>query len=114
ALLLGENYARTLGLNFNRTRYMVIISTSILAGCITAFAGPIAFIGLAVPHIAKLSFRSSDHKVLFGATIILGAAIMLLCDILCQIPGTDIMLPVNAVSSVIGAPIVVWLLLGKR
>jgi iron complex transport system permease protein len=114
ALLLGENYARTLGLNFNRTRFLVITSTSILAGSITAFAGPIAFIGLAVPHIAKLSFKSSDHRTLFIATIILGASIMLLCDILCQIPGTDITLPVNAVSSVIGAPIVVWLLLGKR
>lgn len=114
SLLLGETYARSLGMNISRTKFLIILSSSILAGSITAFAGPIAFIGLAVPHIAKLSFRSSDHRVLFSGTLLFGAGLMLVCDILCLVPGTDIILPINAISSMIGAPIVVWLLLGKR
>ena len=89
---------------------IIIIATSILAGSITAFAGPIAFIGLAVPHISKLVFRTSDHKILFGATLLFGGIITLFCDILSQIPGTEIILPINAVTSIIGAPVVIWLL----
>ncbi len=111
ALLLGENYARSLGINYPKTQRIIIITTSILAGSITAFAGPIAFIGLAVPHIARLIFKTSQHTILFWATLILGAIIMLLCDILSQPPGTDLMLPINAITSIIGAPVVIWLLL---
>ncbi|MBS7787425.1 iron ABC transporter permease [Flavobacterium sp. CYK-55] len=111
ALLLGENYARSLGINYPKTQTIIIIATSILAGSITAFTGPIAFIGLAVPHIARLIFKTSQHRILFWATIILGAIIMLLCDILSQPPGTDLMLPINAITSIIGAPVVIWLLL---
>lgn len=113
-LLLGENYARSLGLNFNKTRLIIIFATSILAGSITAFAGPIAFIGLAVPHIAKLVFRTSNHYTLFWSTLLIGAIIMLVCDSICQLPGSEITLPINAITSIIGAPVVIWLLVRKR
>ncbi len=114
ALLLGENYAKSLGLNYKRTQLMIILATSILAGGITAFAGPIAFVGLAVPHICKLVFQTSNHNVLFWGTLLFGAAIMLLCDIFSQIPGTEITLPINAITSIVGAPVVIWLLVRKR
>jgi iron complex transport system permease protein len=114
ALLLGENYARSLGVNYKRTRLIIIIATSILAGSITAYAGPIAFIGLAVPHIAKLVFQTSNHTILFWATLLLGAIIMLICDSISQLPGSDLTLPINAVTSIFGAPIVIWLLVRKR
>ena len=114
ALLLGENYARSLGMNYKRTRLIIIFATSILAGSITAYAGPIAFIGLAVPHIAKLVFQTSNHTILFWATLLLGAIIMLICDSISQLPGSDLTLPINAVTSIFGAPIVIWLLVRKR
>ena len=114
ALLLGENYAKSLGINYKKSQLIIIFATSILAGSITAFAGPIAFIGLAVPHIAKLSFQSSNHTVLFWSTLLFGAIIMLICDIFTQIPGSDITLPINAITSIIGAPIVIWLLVRKK
>jgi iron complex transport system permease protein len=113
-MLLGENYARSLGMNFKSTRLIIILATSILAGSITAFAGPIAFIGLAVPHIAKLIFQTSNHRILFWSTLLLGAIIMLICDCLSQLPGSDLTLPINAVTSIFGAPIVIWLLIRKR
>jgi len=114
ALLLGENYARSLGVNIKKSRNVIILATSILAGSITAFAGPIAFIGLAVPHIAKLVFQTSSHLILFWATLLFGAMIMLFCDMLSQFPSSDLTLPINAVTSIIGAPVVIWLLLRKR
>ena len=114
ALLLGEKYAKSLGVNFKKTRYIIIFATSILAGSITAFVGPIAFIGLAVPHIAKLLFQTSNHFILFWSTLLIGAIILLFCDIIAQCPGQDITLPINAVTSIIGAPIVIWLLVRKR
>jgi iron complex transport system permease protein len=114
ALLLGENYAQSMGLNFKRTRFIIIIATSILAGSITAYAGPIAFIGLAVPHIAKLLFQTSNHSILYWSTLLLGAAIMLICDAVSQMPGMDITLPINAITSLLGAPIVIWLIVRKR
>lgn len=114
ALLLGENYAKSLGLNYKKSRIIIILATSILAGSITAFAGPIAFIGLAVPHIAKLVFQTSNHTILFWSTILFGALIMLICDSISQLPGSDITLPINAVTSIFGAPIVIWLLIRKR
>ena len=113
-LLLGENYARSLGMNYKKTRLIIIFATSILAGSITAYAGPIAFIGLAVPHIAKLTFQTSNHYVLFWSTLLYGAIIMLICDSISQVPGSDITLPINAVTSIFGAPIVIWLLIRKR
>ena len=114
ALLLGENYARSLGMNYKKTRMIIIFATSILTGSITAFAGPIAFIGLAVPHIAKMVFQTSNHTILFWCTLLFGAIIMLVCDSISQLPGSDITLPINAVTSLFGAPIVIWLLIRKR
>jgi iron complex transport system permease protein len=114
ALLLGENYAKSMGLNFNKARLIIILATSILAGSITAYAGPIAFIGLAVPHIAKLVFQTSNHTVLFWSTLLFGAAIMLICDVVSQMPGMEITLPINAITSILGAPVVIWLLVRKR
>lgn len=114
ALLLGENYAKSVGLNFKKARFIIIIATSILAGSITAFAGPIAFIGLAVPHIAKLLFQTSNHKTLFFSTLLLGGILMLICDIISQMPYLSITLPINAITSIMGAPVVIWLLIGKK
>nr|WP_315244358.1 iron ABC transporter permease [uncultured Flavobacterium sp.] len=114
ALLLGENYAKSMGLNFKKARLIIIFATSILAGSITAFAGPIAFIGLAVPHIAKLTFQTSNHMILFWSTLLFGAIIVLFCDIVSQMPGFDVTLPINAITSIIGAPVVIWLLVRKR
>ena len=114
ALLLGENYAISMGLNIKKSRYIIIIATSVLAGSITAFAGPIAFVGLAVPHLSKLLFQTSNHKILFWSTLQIGAIIMLFCDMVSQLPGFDFTLPINAITSIIGAPIVIWLLMRKR
>lgn len=114
ALLLGENYAKSMGLNYKKAQLLIIFATSILAGSITAFAGPIAFIGLAVPHIAKLTFQTSNHAILYWSTFFYGAIIMLFCDIASQFPGLDTTLPINAITSIIGAPVVVWLLMKKR
>ena len=114
ALLLGENYAKSMGLNYKKSRLLIILATSVMAGSITAFAGPIAFIGLAVPHIAKLVFQTSNHKVLFWSTLLFGAIIMLICDSISQVPGKDFSLPINAVTSLFGAPIVIWLLVRKK
>ena len=114
ALLLGENYAKSLGLNINKSRRTLIFATSILAGSITAFAGPIAFVGLAVPHLAKLLFQMSNHRILFWSTIQIGAIIMLFCDMVSQMPGLDFTLPINAITSIVGAPVVIWLLVRKN
>jgi iron complex transport system permease protein len=114
ALLLGEKYAQSIGINYKKTRFLIIIATSILAGSITAFAGPIAFIGLAVPHIAKLVFQTSNHLVLFWSTLLFGAIVMLCCDTIAQVPGNDLTLPINAITSFFGAPIVIWLLVRKK
>jgi iron complex transport system permease protein len=114
ALLLGENYAKSMGVNYSNTKLTIIVATSILAGSITAFAGPIAFVGLAVPHITKLVFQTSKHYILFFGTILFGGIIMLFCDIASQIPGTNIILPINAITSIVGAPVVIWLLVRKK
>ena len=113
-LLLGENYAKSLGLNYAKARFTIILATSILAGSITAFAGPIAFVGLAVPHIAKLVFQTSNHLILFWSTVLFGAMIMLICDSISQLPNSAIVIPINAITSILGAPIVIWLLIRKR
>jgi len=113
-LLLGENYAKSLGLNYAKARFIIILATSILAGSITAFAGPIAFVGLAVPHIAKLVFQTSNHLILFWSTVLFGAMIMLICDSISQLPNSAIVIPINAITSILGAPIVIWLLIRKR
>lgn len=113
-LLLGENYAKSLGLNIKQSRLLIIIATSLLAGTITAFAGPIAFIGLAIPHITRQIFNTSNHKILLPAVFIIGAIVMLFCDSIAQLPTSDYLLPINAITSLVGAPIVIWLLVRKR
>jgi iron complex transport system permease protein len=114
SLLLGENYAKSLGINVKRNRNIILIITSVLTGVITAFAGPIAFIGLAVPHIARMIFTTSNHKILIPAVVILGAIIMLICDAIAQLPTSEFTLPINAITSLFGAPIVIWLLIRKK
>ncbi len=113
ALLLGENYAESLGLNLKRARMLIIINTSLLAGTITAFCGPIAFIGLAVPHIARMLFNTGNHLLLTPLVILLGSILLLVFDVLAQLPGMQETLPINAVTSIFGAPFVIWLILRK-
>ena len=114
SLLIGENYSKSLGINIKKNRTIILVITSLLTGVTTAFAGPIAFIGLAVPHITKLVFKTSDHTILLPAVAILGAIILLVCDMVAQLPTSEFTLPINAVTSLIGAPIVIWLLLRKK
>lgn len=114
ALLLGENYAQSLGVHLKKSRYQIIIGTGLLAGAITAFAGPIAFIGLAVPHLSRQIFKTTDHKILIPAVLFCGAILMLLCDSVAQLPGSNSVLPINAITSIFGAPVVIWLLVRKR
>jgi iron complex transport system permease protein len=111
-LLLGDNYARGLGVSVIQTRFLIILSTGLLAGGITAFTGPIAFIGVAIPHIARGIFNTSIHKILIPATILCGASLLLICDILSQLPTYT--LPINTISSLFGAPIILWIILKKK
>lgn len=113
-LLLGENYAKSMGLNLKQSRLIIIIATSLLAGTITAFAGPIAFIGLAIPHMTRQIFHTSNHKILLPAVFLFGAIVMLICDSIAQLPTSDYTLPINAITSLVGAPVVIWLLVRKR
>lgn len=114
SLLLGENYAKSMGLSITKSRLLLLLATSLLAGSATAFAGPIAFIGLAVPHLVRLVFGTSNHKMLLPMVVVFGAIIMLLCDSIAQVPNSTVTLPINAVTSLFGAPIVVWLLVRKQ
>lgn len=113
-LLLGENYARTMGLNIRRTRLMVTLTTVLLAGTVTAYCGPIGFVGLAVPHVARMLFREADHRVLVPATMLCGTTIMLLCDIASSLPVSDLSLPINTVSALVGIPIVIIVIFRNR
>jgi len=114
ALLLGEEYARSLGLNVRRARIWIILSASLLAGASTAFCGPIWFIGVAVPHLARFLFRTADHRLLMPAVVLLGAGLALLADLLAQMPGSQRVLPLNVVMSLFGVPIVLWIILRLR
>lgn len=111
-LLLGENYARGLGVPIMQTRFLIVIATGLLAGGITAFTGPIAFVGVAIPHIARGIFRTSSHKILLPATVLCGASLLLVCDIISQIPTYT--LPINTISSLFGAPIILWIILKRK
>ncbi|MCF7936081.1 MAG: iron ABC transporter permease [Synergistales bacterium] len=113
-LLLGERYARTMGLETARTRALLIVSTALLAGGVTAFCGPIAFLGVAIPHLCRGLFATGDHRVLFPACVLLGGTVALAADLLSQLPGTPLSLPLNAVTSLIGAPVVIWILVSSR
>ena len=112
--LLGENYAKSLGINIKKSRNLILLITSLLTGVITAFSGPIAFVGLAVPHIAKMLFSTSNHKVLIPASAYIGAIVLLICDSIAQLPTSEFTLPINAITSLFGAPIVIWLLVRKK
>jgi iron complex transport system permease protein len=114
AWLLGDNYAKSLGVNIKKSRLLAIISASLLTGGVTAFCGPIAFVGLAVPHLIKMAMPTNNHKVLIPAVLLAGAALLLLCDILTQLPGTSTVLPVNAITALIGAPVVIWVILRNK
>ncbi len=115
AFLLGENYAKGIGLNAKRARLYIILLTSIIAGAITAFTGPIAFIGMAVPHLTRNILRTSDHRLLLPGVIGIGSALMLVCDIISQLPGSIQSLPINSVTAIFGAPVVIWVIIwGKR
>ncbi|HCU18875.1 MAG TPA: iron ABC transporter [Bacteroidales bacterium] len=114
ALLLGENYAGSIGLNVKFARIIIFTCTSILAGSVTAFCGPIGFIGIAVPHMARILFKTSDHKILIPGTILLGGSVMLVSDIISQLPGSEKVLPLNAVTALIGIPVVIWVILRNR
>ncbi|WP_375241362.1 iron chelate uptake ABC transporter family permease subunit, partial [Polaribacter sp.] len=103
SFLLGENYAKSLGINIKRNRNIILLITSLLTGVITAFAGPIAFVGLAVPHVARMLFTTSNHKILIPAVLIIGAIVMLICDTIAQLPTSEFTLPINAITSLFGA-----------
>lgn len=111
---LGENYARTLGYNVLKIRLLVFISTSLLAGVTTAFCGPIGFIGIAVPHIVKIALRTSSHAALIPATLLTGINMMLFCDILAQLPGFDLVLPINSVTALMGIPVVIYVIFKNK
>jgi iron complex transport system permease protein len=111
ALLLGENYARTLGLRLRRVRAATLLGASLLAGTVTAFCGPVAFLGIAVPHIARRLLATADHRLLLPATLLTGAALALACSIAAELPGTGLVLPINVITALIGAPIVIAVLL---
>ena len=113
-LMLGEEYARSMGVRIQRSRIIIFVTTSILAGTITAFCGPIGFIGIAVPHITRYLLGRTDHRILVPATMFTGMVIMVLSDIVSQLPGTDRILPINAVTSLIGIPVVIWLVILNR
>ena len=109
-LLLGEQYARTMGLNVRRSRYLIFLSTTLLAGTVTAFCGPIGFVGLAIPHIARMLFRNADHRVLVPASALCGAVILLCCDIVSK----WLTLPINTITALLGIPIVIWVVIRNK
>lgn len=114
AFLLGETQAQTLGISPSKIKWMVMLMTGVLAGIVTAYCGPIAFIGLTAPHIARLIIKSQNHHLLIPFSAIVGAILLLFCDIIAQLPGVDLLLPINAVTSLIGAPIVVFIILQSK
>ncbi len=112
-LLLGERYALGLGTNIKYTRFYIIIITAILTGTSTAFTGPIAFIGITIPHLTRLLFCTNNHKVVIPMSILCGATVMLLCDVISQLPGTQSTLPINSVTALFGAPIIIWIIIKR-
>ncbi len=111
ALLLGEEYAESMGMNYKRIRTLIILTTALLAGIVTAFCGPIGFLGLAVPHFCRSLFVTADHRILVPGCILVGGIIALCTVLLSHPPGTDIILPLNAITSLIGAPVVIWVII---
>jgi iron complex transport system permease protein len=114
AMLLGEDYARTLGVNVKTVRMIVFVSTSLLAGAVTAFCGPVGFIGIVVPHIARLVFQSADHKILLPGSLLIGTIFMLISDIFSKLPGYDQVLPINSVTALMGIPVIIWIIVKRK
>lgn len=114
AILLGEGYAESVGVNVRNVRLALIFLTGLITGTLTAFTGPIAFVGIAVPHVVRLLFKTTNHQILLPATMLCGVVLMLCCDIISQLPGTGIALPINSVTSILGAPIVVFIIIRNR
>ena len=114
AFLMGEDYAKSMGMNIRVAYLLVFLSTAILTGSITAFCGPIGFVGIIVPHLARKFFRSPLHGSLIPATMILGAIVMLTGDIISQLPGYEITLPINSVTALLGIPIVIWIIFQQK
>ncbi|MGQ0602817.1 MAG: iron chelate uptake ABC transporter family permease subunit [Anaerolineales bacterium] len=114
AFLLGEAYARSLGVNVPRTRRLIILSAALLAGVVTAFCGPVGFIGVAVPHLCRSIFNTGDHRVLVPTSILLGATVALLADVIAQLPGGQQVLPVNVITALFGVPVILWVLVRQR
>ena len=112
-LLLGDAYAKTSGMNVGRARIIIFISTSILAGTATAFCGPIGFIGIAVPHISRIFFKSGNVRIILPASVLIGSCVMLISDVIAQLPGSDKVLPINSVTAIIGVPIIILIILKK-
>jgi iron complex transport system permease protein len=111
ALLLGEDYAASVGVGVSSVRNRIVLITGILAAIVTAFCGPVAFIGMAVPHLARWIFKTSDHRILFPSTLLLGMITALACDLIARLPGLDLVLPLNAVTALLGAPVVLIIIL---
>ena len=109
-LLLGEPYARTMGLNVKRTRTLILLSTTLLSGTVTAFCGPIGFVGLAMPHLSRILLRDADHRKLMPAAALIGAVALLLCDILSKM----LTLPINTITALLGIPIVIWVVIRNK
>jgi len=114
AYLLGEAYAKSLGVNIKQSRIVIIIITSILTGSITAYCGPIGFIGIVIPHLARIISNSSDHRILTPLSILLGVNVLLIADIISQLPGLDQNLPINSITSLIGIPFIIWIILKNK
>ncbi len=114
SLLLGENYASSVGINIKRLHFIIISITAIITGVVTAYTGPIAFVGVVIPHFARAFFSTVNHKVIIPATIISGSILMLVCDIVSQIPVANRTLPINAVTAIFGAPMIVWIILKRK
>jgi iron complex transport system permease protein len=114
ALLLGEAYARSMGVNVRRARILIVMCTSLLAGAVTAFCGPISFIGIAVPHVCRGLFRTADHRALLPAALLVGATASLMASIVAELPGSSLVLPLNAITALVGAPIVLWMIFRQR
>lgn len=113
-LLLGEGYARSMGVSVKRVRLLLFLATALLAGSVTAFCGPIGFVGIAVPHVARMLFRRADHRVLLPASVLIGANLMLFCDMVSQLPGTELILPVNTITALLGIPVVVMVVVNSK
>jgi len=109
-LSLGVNYSTSLGINVKQLRIVIILITGLLAGIVTAYCGPIAFVGIAVPHISRLLFKTSRHKIILTSSILIGSILLLVCDIIAQLPGNGIILPFNVITSIFGVPIIIYLL----